>query len=104
MSNEAIRRPVRHTLLGPNGVRIPITLQEIAYRLSTLRAQVSFPQQMLKKLRLEYASVRGTPQEAQCLARIKEIMIEHNRRKEMIASFAVCTSETVFIVFIHFIS
>jgi len=103
MSNEAICRPsVQPTRLGPNGIRIPITLQEMTHRLLTLKAQISFQEQMLKKLHLEYTSVRGTPQEAQCLARIKEITIEYNRRKERIARVVVCTSADCFYCFYSF--
>ena len=103
ISNETIRRPSPHPgnpqqlpavqpsqppQLGSNGVRVQLTPQEMGQRIIMLRSQMSSQEQMIKQLQLQHPNVRGTPQEAQLLARVKEMTIEYNKRKEYIQRFA----------------
>jgi len=53
-----------------------------------LRSQMASQEQVIKQLQLQHAAVRGTPQEAQLLAKVKEMTIEYNKRKEYIQRFA----------------
>jgi uncharacterized coiled-coil protein SlyX len=60
----------------------------MSQRIILLRNQMATQEQVIKQLHLQLAAVRGTPQETQLMARVKEMTTEFNKRKEYIQKFA----------------
>ena len=107
MSNELLRRPSPHPgnpqqvppvqgsqpqqlsmMVGPNGARVPISPQEMAQRINILKGQMASQEQQLKQLHIQHNSVKGTPQEVQLVAKVKEITMEYNKRKDYVQRFS----------------
>jgi hypothetical protein len=106
MSNELLRRPSPHPgnpqqvppvqgsqpqqlpmMVGPNGARVPISPQEMAQRINILKSQMASQEQLIKQLQIQHNSVKGTPQEGQLLAKVKDLTMEYNKRRDYVQRF-----------------